>query len=175
MLGIAGLATACGGGGGPSVASLGSATPSADASDSTTTGTASPLAYATCMRAHGVSAFPDPDQDGGFAIEMKPGTTLDSNSPVYRAAARACQGLMPSKPTEKQSEQMKKDNLALASCMRSHGIKDFPDPDASGQITLGTGGDDSDLSPDNPQFKRAMRACQKSGSGSSVSGSQGGH
>jgi hypothetical protein len=43
--------------------------------------------------------------------------------------------------------------------MRSHGIKDFPDPDSQGGIKI-TGGPGSDLNPNNPQFNSADQACQ---------------
>jgi hypothetical protein len=46
------------------------------------------LAYARCMRAHGVSNMPDPDSRGHLAIG--PGTGVAVNSPRFRAAFRAC-------------------------------------------------------------------------------------
>jgi len=49
--------------------------------------------------------------------------------------------------------------LAYSQCMRAHGIKDFPDPDANGDIRL-EAGPGSDLGPDNPQFKVASAACK---------------
>src|ERR1700677_2378264 len=48
--------------------------------------------------------------------------------------------------------------LALAQCMRAHGVADFPDPNAQGQ-TLISGGPNSDLNPNNPTFEKAMKAC----------------
>jgi hypothetical protein len=50
--------------------------------------------------------------------------------------------------------------LKFSECMRAHGIKDFPDPNAQGQRDLGHIGPNSDLSPNNPQFQAAHRACQ---------------
>jgi hypothetical protein len=43
------------------------------------------LAFARCMRSHGITDFPDPLPGGGFNA---PG---DTNSPQFEAAARACQ------------------------------------------------------------------------------------
>ena len=43
----------------------------------------------------------------------------------------------------------------LAGCMRSHGVPNFPDPNAQGVIS------GSNLDPDSPQFARAMQICQK--------------
>jgi hypothetical protein len=43
--------------------------------------------------------------------------------------------------------------------MRSHGISDFPDPNAQGEVQLNaTPG--SDLAPDSAQFKAANNACK---------------
>jgi hypothetical protein len=50
--------------------------------------------------------------------------------------------------------------------MRSHGIADFPDPQVSssgGAVSIGIrirGSSNSDLSPNNPQFQAAQKACQ---------------
>jgi hypothetical protein len=49
--------------------------------------------------------------------------------------------------------------LAYSHCMRSHGIKDFPDPNSNGQIAL-SAGPGSDLLPTNPQFNTAQQACK---------------
>jgi hypothetical protein len=57
------------------------------------------------------------------------------------------------------SHASKSDPVAYSRCMRSHGIRDFPDPNANGQIQL-SAGPGSDLVPDNPQFKAAQQACQ---------------
>jgi hypothetical protein len=45
------------------------------------------LAYAKCMRSHGVSAFPDPNATGRFAGQLK---SLDRSTPAFQAAASAC-------------------------------------------------------------------------------------
>jgi hypothetical protein len=47
--------------------------------------------------------------------------------------------------------------LAHAKCMRSHGIPDFPDPNAHGNILFSLGGIDTD----SPQFQAADKTCQK--------------
>jgi hypothetical protein len=58
--------------------------------------------------------------------------------------------------------------LAFARCMRSHGVRDFPDPDSSGNFDLSSGGD---LDPTNATYQAAAQACRSFGSGgkSSVS------
>ncbi len=51
------------------------------------------LKYAKCMRDHGVSAFPDPDKNGGIKIEAGKGSGLDPDSPTFQQAQKACQSL----------------------------------------------------------------------------------
>ena len=52
------------------------------------------LKYARCMRAHGEPDFPDPSSGGGFTIP----SSIDQNSPTFRAAATACKQFQPSLP-----------------------------------------------------------------------------
>jgi hypothetical protein len=153
LLAIVLLATACEGGpSGPGVAGQGasstpSASPSGDRRDAE-------LAYARCMRGHGISDFPDP-QPGGGPIQVGPGSNW--NTPQFNAADDACKSLLPIPSAEEQQQEFE-DMLRFAQCMREHGIADFPDP------TPGEGGGlnaepGSDLDPNNPQFQAANEAC----------------
>lgn len=49
--------------------------------------------------------------------------------------------------------------LAYSQCMRAHGIKDFPDPNANGGLTA-NGAPGGDLDPSNPKYQTANTACQ---------------
>jgi hypothetical protein len=154
------LAAACsngsGGSGGPGVAGAGSPSSSASSSPGASAGgaQAAMLAYSHCMRDHGIWDFPDPDANGG--IDMS-GSDLDPDSPQFQAAQEACKSLLPARSTD-QSDTYEQ-ALRFAKCMRDHGISDFPDPEANGEIGIqiepGT-----DLDPNNPQFKAAAHACQ---------------
>ena len=53
------------------------------------------LTYARCMRAHGISDFPDPNADGTLKIEPKPGSNLDPTNPQFKTAHEACKHYMP--------------------------------------------------------------------------------
>jgi hypothetical protein len=56
------------------------------------------LAYAGCMRRHGVSRFPDPKASGDGGIEwgeLGPRVGVDSDSPQFKAAEEACKELAP--------------------------------------------------------------------------------
>jgi hypothetical protein len=48
------------------------------------------LGFARCMRAHGVSAFPDPTSQGQLTLEMVSGAGVDLQAPSVRSAALAC-------------------------------------------------------------------------------------
>src|SRR5258708_28886577 len=56
------------------------------------------LAFSRCMRAHGISKFPDPNGQGNLAVNAGPGTGIDPNSPQYKSANNACQSLMSPPP-----------------------------------------------------------------------------
>jgi hypothetical protein len=50
------------------------------------------LAFAKCMRKHGVPSFPDPGTQAGF-FDL-PKTGIDLSSPTVRTAFKACESLM---------------------------------------------------------------------------------
>ena len=51
------------------------------------------LAFANCMRAHGVPNFPDPLPGGGFLFQT--GSGVNPASTLFEAAQAKCQKLMP--------------------------------------------------------------------------------
>ena len=54
------------------------------------------LKFSNCMRAHGITHFPDPQTSGGgISLMFKRGSGLDPQSPQFKAAQRACQNEMP--------------------------------------------------------------------------------
>ena len=130
------------------------------------------LAYSQCMRSHGVRNFPDPDSQG--RLQLKTGNGFDPSSPQFQAAQKACQSLQPA-PSADQQKKDRDQALKYAKCMRSHGIPDFPDPDAQGrmQIQVSPG---SDLEPNSPLYQAAVKACRQyqPGGGQSTTSQQGG-
>jgi hypothetical protein len=79
--------------------------------------------FAECIRAHGVSDFPDPNEKNQFEYGV-------SVTPAeWTKATTACKDLQPpgtlsGKRTRKQQSAA----LRFAQCIRDHGVKDFPDP-----------------------------------------------
>ena len=140
LAGVIGLITA--GCGSSASSKTGTASSSGTASSASSTGTTSTgtgtassgantkltardkaVKFAECIRAHGVSDFPDPDAKNQFQYGV-------SVSPaVWKQATTACKDLQPpgtlsSKRTPKEQSA----SLRFAQCVRDNGVKDFPDP-----------------------------------------------
>jgi hypothetical protein len=148
------LAAGCGGGGPHAPVSSGAAVQS-DGNPSTSQ--RSLVVYASCMRANGITDFPDPTADGTLNLQ---GLDLKDN-PQWQSALQACQRDLPGGGPEgklKSSLNIPAE-LTFAACMRSHGITDFPDPTANGVFDLPQG-----LDPNSPQLEAAQTACQTPGS-----------
>ena len=85
---------------GPGIAGGGQAATATPSSAAGSGDLAKLLAYATCMRDHGIADFPDPEANpggpgGSFSYSAGPGSNLNPNNPKYKAADKACQSLMP--------------------------------------------------------------------------------
>lgn len=50
--------------------------------------------------------------------------------------------------------------VKFAECMRNNGVRQFPDPDASGQLTVDGVVNGSSLDPNTPAWKQAVSACK---------------
>lgn len=115
------------------------------------------VAYAACMRSHGVSGYPDPQISGsGNSVQVKisPGSA-NPGSPAFKTADGACHRLLPNGGTPAaSSSQDQAQDLQFADCMRSHGVPGFPDADRDGAFTL-----PSSMDQQAPQFTRATTAC----------------
>lgn len=128
------LAAACGGSRGSHVAQLGtSTTRSRSASRGSTYDQA--LAYARCIRTHGVRLWPDPESDGVFAKSKLTPQQLGVGTSQVGAAQRACKSLLPSYPAGPPANVLAQ-ALTFSRCMRGHGAKSFPDPDGNGAIRI---------------------------------------
>lgn len=172
-LALAGLLTSgcsSGGGGAPGIASLGAGSGSPSHKPA---GAANPLAYSRCMRSHGVAKFPDPGPNGEMHLEAGPGTGLDPNSPVFKAAEQACKPLLPT-PKPGDRKKVYDSLLKFAQCMRKHGIAKFPDPSADGGLRIQARKGDTTLDPNGAAFKAAQQACQHYMPGGAKGGGPGG-
>jgi hypothetical protein len=128
------FAAGCGGGS-PGVANV-----SSPATTATATAQHGVVAFAECMRTHGVPRFPDPAQVN--QQRHKPSLQqLGVSGPQFEAAQRNCIHLLPNggsdhQDTVQQRRTQLADELSFARCMRSHGVSRFPDPTVQGGLTV---------------------------------------
>jgi hypothetical protein len=129
-----------------------------------------PASMSKCLRANGVSGFPDPragPNGGGVGWPGGLGIGADGSilvfgqvfkGPVVVHAETTCKGYMPpSGPPPALSESQREAAIAHAECMRTHGIPNFPDPNFNGgglQLNLPPG-----LNPNSPAIERAAKVC----------------
>jgi hypothetical protein len=99
------------------------------------------LAYANCMRSHGVPDFPDPNSQGEFRIQpvrvhngvQTVSQDLQPSSPASQAAQRVCGpfGSAGRQVTAVQEKQEFRLTLEAAECMRANGVPNYPTPNGS--------------------------------------------
>ena len=117
--------------------------------------------FAECIRAHGVSDFPDPNEKNQFEYGV-------SVSPaVWKQATTACKDLQPPGTLSgKRTPKQQSASLRFAQCVRDNGVKDFPDP-ANGEPLVDTtripfsateGGDQSRRAKEGERVRPAPRS-----------------
>jgi hypothetical protein len=137
-----------------------SGTTNASAGSSMSTAYQKALAYARCIRAHGIPDYPDPNSQGQFIIQNGASAPPSVSAAVANAAATACQKLLPpamaqGPPSGSSGQGASSQALKFSECMRSHGEPTFPDPGANGSFTLPAG-----MNAESPQFQNAAKDCQ---------------
>lgn len=88
----------------------------------------STVAFAQCVRSHGVPNYPDPESNGNLPKETP--QQLGVSSSQLQSATQPCEHLLPSSGgrTAAQVQQEWSGMLSFARCMRSHGVPNWPDP-----------------------------------------------
>jgi hypothetical protein len=165
MLALGVVAAGCGGGAsGPGVANAPTtvATVGSSVGGAHATGL---VAYASCMRAHGVPGFPDPASGGGIPKAAVISAFQAVSNAQAQAATSACQNLLPAggslsgQAVQTITAQDRQDYLKAATCMRSHGFPDFPDPtfeNNSVQVNI-----PSSIDQDTSGFTSAATICTR--------------
>jgi hypothetical protein len=118
--------------------------------------TAAALNWARCMRQHGVNV-PDPQLTADGIVQQP----LIPKSTKARAAERACRqylrnGGQPAALTAQERQRA----LALARCVREHGISDMPDPQFTGNRLVQDG--PPSMEDDDPRLTAARRPASSS-------------
>ena len=124
------------------------------------------LAYVLCLRSHGVAHFPDPAPDGRLPNIPN---DIDTAAPAFRSAQQACANLEPGAHGSSVRPQTWMPRLlALAECIRRHGLHSFPDPTTSPPPpppgndhgnAMGGPGAYLAFPPPSPALSRAKAAC----------------
>lgn len=162
------------------IAGCGTGSAGTDSSSATSggNGTASihdqAVKFAECMRANGVSAFPDPPASGAFTIDQAVnGSSLDPNSAAFKQAISACKHLEPPGFTgAKVTPSQRTARLKFAQCMRDNGVPDFPDPTPNGPL-IDTNRIPSLAGKDprsDPALNAAMHTCRNFAAAAGVTG-----
>ena len=143
------------------------------ATTSGSSGSTQKLRFVDCMRSHGVPNLPDPGATPSGSSSSFEGivipSSIDMQSPAFKSAEQACEKLLPggSASGPPGSAGVKHQLLALAKCMRSHGVPNFPDPTSSppppgsGNV-MGGNGVYLTVPPagqQSPAFKHAAAVC----------------
>jgi hypothetical protein len=143
---VAVLAAGCGGGASP---------PTSSATAAGNVGKQF-VAFAVCMRSHGVPGYPDPEVSSSgnrVQVTISPGSA-DPNSPALKSADHKCHKVLPNGGKPVNGAQDQAQDLTFGDCMRAHGVPNFPDADRGGAFTLR-----STIDQQAPQFQRATTAC----------------
>jgi hypothetical protein len=139
---VAVIAAGCGG----TQSSNGTSTATGTSSSNSTTGHSSTASHTStvtprqkavkfseCMRANGVSDFPDPNASGAF-----PSYGISVSKAAWMKAVAACKTLQPPGTlSAKLNPAQLSAAIKFARCIREHGVPDFPDP-VSGQPLIDT-------------------------------------
>ena len=157
------------------LSACGSSGSSASSSGSSTTSSSSRytalLAYAKCMRAHGVNV-PDPSANGGPAGGGGGGGAAGGggggafaqlrDSPNFKTANAACASLRGKAfqfaGSSADRAKFAADAVKFAECMRAHSI-DIPDPSSNGAGGFGIFHSITSSERNSPAFKTAFTAC----------------
>jgi hypothetical protein len=113
------------------------------------------LAFAQCLREHGIEVSdPGTQGGGGIRLAIRPG-----NETKFREAQQECRKQVPGafpELTDEQEQQFRDAALRFARCMREHGV-DVPDP------KFGSGGGFmiQGARRDDPDFRDAQKACAR--------------
>jgi hypothetical protein len=116
------------------------------------------VAFAACLNRHAVEV--SVARTGGLVWEAGPGLP-SPRSPLALAAERDCKSLVPTDFGQPPSAAQNAENLALmlrlATCMRAHGVPNFPDPTSRGLAFSPSSG----INPNSPAFLAAQKRCRR--------------
>jgi hypothetical protein len=121
------------------------------------------IAFAQCMRSHGVTDFPDPDHNGQFGTI----SAQMEDSPQFGRSYTACKHLLPV-GGESKGQQDAPQLLKFAQCMHAHGVPTYPEGNGPApKYNIGNAAVDllhdlgPGVNPNSPVVQRALQACER--------------
>jgi hypothetical protein len=78
---------------------------------------------------------------------------------VIAVISAGCSGA-PAETGSNSTAANRQQAVKFAQCMRDNGVREFPDPDASGQLTIDGIANGSSVDPNSAAFKQAISACK---------------
>jgi hypothetical protein len=129
------------------------------------------LAASQCMRAHGITNFPDPVKGPGgvgLSVAASPGSPtitvggIPFSGPAFTAAAKTCKFGPGDNARPSLSAAQRRGMLRNAACMRKHGVANFPDPSFGPRGGV-KGTASAAINPNAPAFIRANQECNNVG------------
>lgn len=113
--------------------------------------------YSECMRANGVTDFPNPNAEGQIRYG---GVSVSKDT--WQNAVGACANLEPADWSTDAGRTPAQQGAALkfAQCVREHGVPDFPDPASARDPLIDTSKMRGDVSAGSiPELNPAVAAC----------------
>lgn len=113
--------------------------------------------FASCLRAHGLTSFPDPLPSSG-GIQFPDSVVQLMRSPAGKTAQAACQHLLPQALPPPTSAKDQQAAVRFAQCMRTHGVPNMADPKYVNGRRLATP-PPAGVNPASPAYQRAAKVC----------------
>jgi hypothetical protein len=128
-------------------------------------GSTNAVAWAGCLRSHGVPDFPDPISGHKAQFPDSAAGLLNSHSPAVLNAERACNKLklLVSGSQASLGANQNAAFLEFAQCMRAHGVPNYPDPAYRNGRPVTTDLSSLGIDTQSPAFTAAARACSGHG------------
>ena len=79
---------------------------------------------------------------------------------VVALIGAGCGSDAPSETGSGNASTARQKGMKFADCMRDNGVNAFPDPDASGELTIDAVANGSSLDTEGAEFKQALSACK---------------
>jgi hypothetical protein len=111
------------------------------------------LAFAKCVRTHGLSLWPARGKNGQFDKSGLTPNRLGVSSLEAANAERACRSLLPTYSAVQQPSLVVNEALRFSRCMRAHGSTNLPDPKSNGAIVIPQAMENS------PVYLAALHVC----------------